>query len=160
MVIRGGPLSCKANFVLLPATEKGEWPFFPHSVCKWRKSCRVDVYSYKRNQFADTVETLERKADLFLFSPSLFPNRDPRWRVCDNNYCRQLAGRSHLQMYWVWLLFGGAWFILSPRREDLCGCRVESPSFATNKGFLEGKVEQHVINCQYVVITTAMMLPD
>lgn len=31
MVIRGGPLSCKANVVLLQAAEKDEWAF-PHPI--------------------------------------------------------------------------------------------------------------------------------
>lgn len=105
MVIRGGPLSCKANFVPLAATEKGEWAF-PHSVCKWKKSCRVDVYSYKRDQFADAVETFGEKSGPLPSSPSLFPNGEPCWRVCDNNYSRHLASRSYLQMYWLWLLWG------------------------------------------------------
>lgn len=39
MVIRSGSLSCKANFVLLLATEKGEWAS-PHSVCKWGEVLR------------------------------------------------------------------------------------------------------------------------
>lgn len=36
--------------------------------CKWEKSCRVDVYSYKRNQFADTVDTSEEKLPISLLT--------------------------------------------------------------------------------------------
>lgn len=58
MVIRSDPLSCEVNSLLLQAT--GREAFLPfHPACKWEKSCRVDVYSYKQNQFADTVDTSE-----------------------------------------------------------------------------------------------------
>lgn len=50
-LIRGG---CKANFVLLQATGRMCLSSLNMQI---EKSCRVDVYSYKRNQFADTVET-------------------------------------------------------------------------------------------------------
>lgn len=58
MVIRGGALSCDANFALLPAGDgkRANGPLLTQ-YANARKSCRVDVYSYKRNQFADTVET-------------------------------------------------------------------------------------------------------
>lgn len=55
-LIRGRRLSCKANFVLLQAT--GRMGLSSLSM-QMEKSCRVDVYSYKQNQFADTVETSE-----------------------------------------------------------------------------------------------------
>lgn len=64
MVIRSGPLSCEANFFL----RKGSPPRAFHPTCKWGKSCRVDVYSYKRNQFADTVDTSEEKLPISLLT--------------------------------------------------------------------------------------------
>lgn len=68
MVIRSGPLSCEANFLLPRATEREEHPPPPPTspTCKCKKSCRVDVYSYKWNQFADTVETSEEKLPISL----------------------------------------------------------------------------------------------
>lgn len=79
MVIRSGPLSCEANLLLLllQATERKASPPPPpptplpppfQPACKWEKSCRVDVYSYKRNQFADTVDTSEEKLPISLLT--------------------------------------------------------------------------------------------
>lgn len=136
MVISSGPLSCKANFVLLPANGKGRmglsslnmqmlevlqsWCLFiqTESICRHSRNLR------------------EKSGSAFSSSHRHCFPMDPWWRVCDNNYCRQLAGSSYLQTHWVCLLWGVCgclvYFDTSDRAAWLQG---EVPSFATNKRF-------------------------
>lgn len=128
MVIRRGWLSCDAN-----SDGKGKGPLVPQCA-NTEESCRADVYSYKQNPFADTVETFkEEPLFFFLCSQQRCSHTGSMMESVWHNYWRQLAGRRDLQMYWGRLLWG-VWFILTPRGEER-DYREESKSFASNKGF-------------------------
>lgn len=76
------------------------------------KSCGADVYSYKRNPFADTVETSEESESIPALAraphPLLFPKWGPWWRECEWEWLLEVISehRRSPQMHWVWA-FGG-----------------------------------------------------
>lgn len=80
MVIRSGQLSCKANFELLPATERGEWASPNMQMAKVLQCWCLFIHT-NGIHLQTRSKLKEGTVDFFDLSSTRFPSKSPWWRV-------------------------------------------------------------------------------
>lgn len=102
--------------------KKGKWAFSLTQYANWRSLAEL-MFIHTNGINLQTQSKLQREEKNRTDVSSrrdFFQSWDPWWRACDSNYWRQLAGRSHLQMFWACLLAGCWVYFDTSGKEDLC----------------------------------------